>query len=283
MNQKMTSIELSAQLAQRAMDRTINLEKDEIFDLSKTKLQTFLQDWAVFESKIDQRYQSIADNYTDTAKMSTQMNELSQKLLSLEMDLTKKLDEGLKRKSVRGNRGSQKSQSRFKSSSKLINFGGAISSRNSQQSSRSLIKNDSAETKELEPIPEPPKIEIIEVKPLEALPQVIEEPAPTNIEIQTSQPQPALRKTKTVRQSSRRQSVRKKSIITYNKALTANKLDSPLKEIKEDKEMPSPKQQLEPINESELPTIQENVDMFQNTDAVGSHMSSDDKKVTAAV
>ena len=34
----MTSIELSAQLAQRAMDRTINLEKDEIFDLSKTKL-----------------------------------------------------------------------------------------------------------------------------------------------------------------------------------------------------------------------------------------------------
>ena len=127
----MTSIELSAQLAQRAMDRTINLEKDEIFDLSKTKLQTFLQDWAVFESKIDQRYQSIADNYTDTAKMSTQMNELSQKLLSLEMDLTKKLDEGLKRKSVRGNRGSQKSQSRFKSSSKLINFGGGISSRNS--------------------------------------------------------------------------------------------------------------------------------------------------------
>ena len=77
--------------------------------------------------------------------------------------------------------------------------------------------------------------------------------------------------------------MRKKSILTYNKALTANKLDSPLKEIKEDKEMPSPKQQLEPINESELPTIQENVDMFQNTDAVGSHMSSDDKKVTAAV
>ena len=208
----MTSIELSSQLAQRAMDRTANLEKDEIFDLTKTKLQTFLQDWAVFESKIDQRYQSIADNYTDAAKMSTQMNELSQKLLSLEMDLTKKLDEGLKRKSVRGSgaRGSQKSQSRFKSSSKLINFGGGISSRNSQQSSRSLIKNDSAETKELEPIAEPPKIEVIEVKPLEVIHQVTEEPTPTNIEIQTSQPEPILRKTKTVKQSIKRQSVRKK-------------------------------------------------------------------------
>ena len=165
----MTAIELSSQLAQRAMDRTANLEKDEIFDLTKTKLQTFLQDWAVFESKIDQRYQRLSDNYTDTAKMSNQMNELSQKLLSLEMDLTKKLDEGLKRKSVRGSvRGSKKSQGRFRSSSKLINFGGGgISSRNSEQSSLSQIKSDTAETKEMAPIPEPipepetPKIEHI--------------------------------------------------------------------------------------------------------------------------
>ena len=51
-----TQIELNTQLAQRAMDRATDLGKDEIFDLTKAKMQTFINDWAVFESKIDQRY-----------------------------------------------------------------------------------------------------------------------------------------------------------------------------------------------------------------------------------
>ena len=107
MNAKMTSIELTTQLAQRAMDRVAEIEKDEIFDLSKGKLQSFINDWAVFESKIDQRYQNVADNVIDTktfSNMSTQMSELSMKLLNLEMDLTKKIEDELskKKKSVRG-------------------------------------------------------------------------------------------------------------------------------------------------------------------------------------
>lgn len=75
------------------------------------------------------------------------MSDLSQKLLSLEMDLTKKLEDGLKKSKARG---SQKSQNRFRSSNKLLQFGGGMSSRNSQQSSRSLIKRDSEATKEKE-------------------------------------------------------------------------------------------------------------------------------------
>ena len=83
-----------------------------------------------------------------------------------------------------------------------------------------------------------------------------------------------MRKTKTMRQSTKRQNVRKKSIANYSKAHTEKEIDSPLKETKS---------QLEPIAENEQPSIQENVDMFQNAHAVGSPTGSEEKNPVTVV
>ena len=56
LKENLPKVEANGQLAQLALTRATNLERDEIFDLSKGRLQSFTNAWAVFESKIDQRY-----------------------------------------------------------------------------------------------------------------------------------------------------------------------------------------------------------------------------------